>query len=221
MSSEIRDRYIWFVAGVLFYAAAKGIQYAIRDVIHLTRVNDSPSLTREDHHEDSLEDSISIQTLKTLTEHPNPKIRNAAVSILVNQSMGGPASIQSQIRREVSNYDAEQREHDRAGRVMRLLIHWDGDRVTVPDREDIDFVNPIFQPDGTFIWANDGDWTETAAQPPIYEADRAARQSNLGFQPRERNEDALEAERRRRRREAMVLHEGSGQVMEEDIFRPV
>ena len=40
--------------------------------------------------------------------------------------------------------------------------------------------------------------------------------------PRERpvDHDAEEFERRRRRREAMVLHEGSGQVVEGDIIRP-
>jgi hypothetical protein len=40
--------------------------------------------------------------------------------------------------------------------------------------------------------------------------------------PRERPavNDAAEVERRRRRREAMVLHEGSGRVGEDDIFRP-
>lgn len=41
--------------------------------------------------------------------------------------------------------------------------------------------------------------------------------------PRERppgTADAAELERRRRRREAMVLHEGGGHVNEDDIFRP-
>ena len=40
--------------------------------------------------------------------------------------------------------------------------------------------------------------------------------------PRERpvDGDAEEMERRRRRREAMVLHEGAGAVREDDIIRP-
>ena len=41
--------------------------------------------------------------------------------------------------------------------------------------------------------------------------------------PRERPVDDVgdeEVERRRRRREAMVLHEGSGRVVEGDIIRP-
>jgi hypothetical protein len=40
--------------------------------------------------------------------------------------------------------------------------------------------------------------------------------------PRERpvDGDAEELERRRRRREAMVLHEGAGAVREDDIIRP-
>lgn len=38
MAYRIDDRWLWLGFGVFLFAAAKGIQYAIRDIVQLTEV---------------------------------------------------------------------------------------------------------------------------------------------------------------------------------------
>jgi len=44
MPSRIDDRYLWLAFGVFAFLAAKGVRYAIKDILQLTKVHDVPAL---------------------------------------------------------------------------------------------------------------------------------------------------------------------------------
>lgn len=56
MAQRIDDRWLWLGAGVVGFAVVKGIQYALADIVRLTKIDPyqfEPKKKNEEHPEDS------------------------------------------------------------------------------------------------------------------------------------------------------------------------
>ncbi|KAF1353637.1 hypothetical protein BDV97DRAFT_419676 [Delphinella strobiligena] len=91
MAWALDDRWLWLGFGALFYVAAKGIAYGLRDTLQLTEF-DRPTDNAKPDHESHAEDSIGLDSLRTLATSPNPDIANAAISLLVSRFASSDAA---------------------------------------------------------------------------------------------------------------------------------
>ncbi|KAL1311699.1 hypothetical protein AAFC00_001801 [Neodothiora populina] len=82
MAWNLDDRWLWLGLGALTFVAVKGIAYGLQDTLKLVEL---PEPANETSNENSAEDSISLESLRTLAASPNPDIANAAISLLVSR----------------------------------------------------------------------------------------------------------------------------------------
>ena len=186
---------------------------------------------------------ISIKTLQTLAASTDPNIANSAISLLVSRVKRSQADMIS-IRKDLRSKDQETRRS--ATIAFDFLRQWPSGPEDIEPLEPgqlpfgLTFGTPGPNDGGTLWTPNDEEMREL----------RSLGMEEIGFNPwrieeeeeevvpsienavagwtdvpRPRspaaNGDADEVERRRRRREAIVLHEGAGRLEERDIIRPV
>lgn len=175
--------------------------------------------------------ALTVHDLRILADSPHPNIANAAISLIISRFARLPHATQT-ITKDLASSDAATRQ--RAHTVVHFLRNYDD----VPF--DARGTLPISPPG----YSSPTHWSDVLSEPS--EDGRAGSLPDLGAElvdgggmivpsiedpvagwenvPRERalsgNEEADDAEARRRRREAMVLHEGRGAVTGSDILRP-
>ena len=156
--------------------------------------------------------AISIATLKTLATSPNPSIANAAISLIVARFLASRDACKS------FSDDLDSPHHE-TGRRARLAASFLQDYSSLSDHATLPWEIPGFshgnhRGDET---DNDGFWTPSLV-PRLIDAGIDDSELDLAAVPRQRQtsgDDTAELERRRLRREAMVLHEGDGIIAEE------
>lgn len=87
MAPTISDRILWLGAGFVLFAVAKGVAYGLRRIVDINTIVTSEATSPR---EPRPEDSISINTLKTLIESPNTEIRNATILLLMKRLIATP-----------------------------------------------------------------------------------------------------------------------------------
>ena len=177
--------------------------------------------------------AISLENLKLLADSPNTNIANAATSLIVERFVKHPNAAQS-LAKDFISPDEETR--NRANLINSFLIEWGfPSGLMAPKSRRCSL--PLIPTSPPLLTSNsemeltteqlsrrlgdgDGQGAEWAAGVLIPSPlNPVAGWTNV---PRERpvdENDGDEVERRRRRREAMVLHEGAGRVVEGDIIR--
>lgn len=183
---------------------------------HSEPVKCFPGLQVNQHHQ-----GISLENLKILSESPDPNISNAAMSLIVSRFRASSGAKMAFIR-DMRSKDKEI--YNRARTANDFLVDWGDLPGSVPRRNSRSYSpdssseviaeeirERLMDGDGGAEWA-DGGVVPSALNPVAGWTDV----------PRERpfGGDVEEVERRRNRREAMVLHEGAGRVEESDIIRP-
>ena len=189
-------------------------------------------------HQLTVRPAISLQTLKTLATSPNPSIAASATSLIVQRFAALPDA--SKLLANDANSGDEARSRQ-ALTAIKFLRDWPSgpmfsDVVSIPDSPAMspcleampgdreggltrtpESLPDLFAVDGELVGAEmdrmDGLIVPSREHP-------VAGWTNVPRERPPRTENLEELERRRRRREAMVLHEGSGRVNEDDIFRP-
>ena len=243
MAPKIDDRWLWLGFGVFIFFAAKGIRYAITDIVQLTKLDafdcDSKDQNKDEQPEDSkylhfgLFDSfysnklmtyhqgISLENLKILAESPDPNISNAAISLIVSRFRKSPEAKMAMIR----DHQSKDKEiYNRAKTANDFLAQWGDLPGSAPRRHSrsvsLDSSPQVSIEEDTPLTDDGGggaEWADGIVVPsPL---NPVAGWTDV---PRERplSGDVDELERRRNRREAMVLHEGAGSLAESDIIRP-
>ncbi|KAK3714672.1 hypothetical protein LTR37_007652 [Vermiconidia calcicola] len=240
MVPTVDDRWLWLGFGIIIICAVKGIRYAVSDIVDLTAIDPYPDEPKPKKHEEQPEDSESTET----------NIANTAISVIIERFSKQDPNAYQNIVRDLRSKNERTREqakmainflHDRPlppalERQRRpyspLGYASDSLVVTLPARRRTarhltsdDLARPegmATGPDPSFedlAEEAEAQMDSTAEREIVpSEENPVAGWTNV---PRERpvaGED--EAERRRNRREAMVLHEGEGGVLESDIIRP-
>ncbi|WPH02697.1 Hypothetical protein R9X50_00556300 [Acrodontium crateriforme] len=209
MSHKVHDHWFWLGFGVVLFLAARGIRACMTELVQDTEIDNPADPTEEDQNTEP-EDSISLETLKTLSTSTNQNIANAAISIIVNRYLKQPNAQENLVQESKSPDENVQK---RAKLIIRFLKHWPiptgfdhpvaGDGTWTPYTESHigeDFFTPLSIPETFEFDESITGWTDIPRERPV-------------------SLDLGETERRRRRREAMVLRESDGQVQEEDIIR--
>ncbi|KAK5124109.1 hypothetical protein LTR85_001812 [Meristemomyces frigidus] len=234
MAPRIDDRWLWLGFGVFIFFAARNIRNAIKDTVILTEIDPAQYEDNDEKGKKQPEDSIDLAALKTLATSPNPNIANAAISLIVTRFAQMPSASQTLAQDSYSKDETIRRQARTAVTFLKdypLPPYGDGDTgfelPWTPTRH-----HPADDDDAAFEWTPD-------SLPDLIDPREADEQLTLGDgvraiptpvgrwsdgtgdipEPRAAH-GALETERRRRRREAMVLHEGSGGIVEGDIIRP-
>lgn len=246
MTYRIEDRWLWLGTGVALFIAVKGISYAIRDIVRLTAIQ-SLKDESEDERQKQPEDctysflssspvsqltnlpAISLDVLQTLASSPNPDIGKSAIDLITARCLKTDGFYQS-VQVDAASSDPILR--SKARTALSFLRNWSSAESMGPlsphhgmGRHGVSVGNPGLSPS---VLSNDYEFDLGAA--PESEWIRAA--NDHGFIPSEddpvagwaavprERDGSVDAELRRRRREAMVLHEGVGGLGEEDIIRP-
>ncbi|CAK4032756.1 Hypothetical predicted protein [Lecanosticta acicola] len=232
MAHTISDRWLWLGFGIFFLAALKGVQYAISDIIRLTELKPQASL--DDDGDKDPEDTISLTTLGTLATSPNPSIATAAKSIIIRRFAGLPNATEILETDLHSKNDVVRR---RARQAVAYLDEWDED--IAPDQFDVEELPPasggyirqeemrevgrlrrqIQLLEGSGMSQDDVDLAMEGIMSRLEELGFSD-VSQLGLASPIVGLNA-DAEARRNRREAIVLHEGAGRIEEDDIIQPV
>ncbi|KAF2482333.1 hypothetical protein BDY17DRAFT_324622 [Neohortaea acidophila] len=263
---RIDDRLLWLGFGIFLFSAAKGIQYAIHDIVELTELTPLPDAF-ENPKGDLPEDKMSLENLKILADSPDYHISTAAAEIVVERIVRQPEAIRSIVNDATQSEDKQLQAHARqalsflrpfrnARRYAEVRRNWE----PYPEfGEHSGNSTPSVHPVPEHVRAAFASLQDLRAERAAFSSlqdlqaagDRAAFESLQELRaerdarmqgsldepllvpseenpvagwtnvPRERSgtrgED--EAGRRRRRREAMVLREGDGGAVEDDIIR--
>lgn len=166
--------------------------------------------------------AISLDVLQTLATSPNPNISNSAIDLIVARCWKTEGLIES-VQADAASSDPALRGKARtavaflhaeaAGNSMGRASPHDGlGRRLSPSviSNDYEFDNGPTRESEWVRAARERGFTIPSEEDPV---------AGWAAVPRERD-SSDEAELRRRRREAMVLHEGVGGLGEEDIIRP-
>lgn len=174
--------------------------------------------------------AISLDVLRTLATSPNPNISKSAID-LITARCGKSSDLLASVQADADSSDPVLRR--RARTALSFLGSWTlggeiGNSVppgmrtggstgalnlspsmmSLDNTYEFDELNSLPPPRlRTHTFDYDG------AEPP-FDLNLANLAGSGGY------EDDSETERRRLRREAMVLHEGDGRLLEEDIIRP-
>lgn len=230
MASQIPDRYIWLGLGVFMIGAAYAIRYAMRDINELTALPDDwdkeeePAKGKEpsdgeswtnvaepfELHFNNVEE-LSVETLRALVTHHNPNIANSAISIVLQRFAALP-NISEEMYEEYNSSDPVVRH--RARTIMKFLENY-------PLPPEMDRILPIRPADADAVM--DSLRRSQSPSPFVYNAsgnDSVPQHvREHGSQVPGLTEEMMEARNRRIRREAVVLHEGDGEIVEDDIYR--
>ena len=177
--------------------------------------------------------------MRTLADSPNPNISAAANTLIVERFLHQDSKSMQILLKEANSHDERTRtkarqalafvtgssdspESDAAAvflRQSRGLLDRESDGSRTPYEHEIGWGELSRRLTDGMGMMDDGDgWADPSGGVVPSVRDPVAGWVNV---PRERPADADEVEQRRRRnREAMVLHEGDGGVVEEDIIRP-
>jgi len=243
MLSRMDDRWLWLGFGIFFFFAARGIRRAITDITTLTAAG--PSEPQEDIvPAPQPEDSISLETLKTLASSHNENIANSAINLIIARFIELPNAHEI-IAQDASSSNETIRRKARS--TIAFLKTWplppgtSGQHIPVELPRDTSLIPPPDPPPQTIDeWEayfrsrpidlssagmaredNLEEWMVPSSERPI--AGWTAIPRALPLHDHSDIANAMESYdtiQRRRRREAMVLHEGPGGIGESDIIRP-
>lgn len=121
MAPQISDRWLWLGAGLIFFLAAKGIRYAISDIVQLIELEPTEDDNTVEDAE-APEDAISLETLRTLAFSPNPSIALAARGLIITRFASLPDAGEI-ITRDLSSSDESVKA--RARTAINYLSEWD------------------------------------------------------------------------------------------------
>ncbi|GAB7364185.1 hypothetical protein MBLNU230_g4736t1 [Neophaeotheca triangularis] len=211
MASQIPDRYIWLGLGVFMIGAAYAVRYAMRDINELTALPDDWDREEEPAKGKEPSDELSVETLRALVTHHNPNIANSAISIVLQRFAALP-NISEEMYEEYNSSDPVVRH--RARTIMKFLENY-------PLPPEMDRILPIRPADADAVM--DSLRRSQSPSPFVYNAsgnDSVPQHvREHGSQVPGLTEEMMEARNRRIRREAVVLHEGDGEIVEDDIYR--
>ena len=265
MASRLEDRWLWLGLGVFFFVAAKGIKYALTDIVRLTELDPAQYPANDKHYNKHPEELIDVKTLKTLCMSPNPSIAAAARSLVIRRFAALPDAA------EILNNDRESEDPEisrKATQAVKYLRDFDmqfGESL-LPEQYEHDHAEELIAQlerehgadviyrtaDGEAAIMHESEWDtmarelnrrqdhfdeergmdvvarleELSEEIARTEQEMGALQARMGWDRVEMpggssRPPAYRGEaRRRRHREAMVLHEGDGILEEEDIIRP-
>ncbi|KXT10685.1 hypothetical protein AC579_4773 [Pseudocercospora musae] len=235
MAHRIDDKWLWFAFGLFAFFAAKGVRYAVKDIVRLTELDADqyPDQKEDARHP---EDSISLETLRALIKHPNRSIASSAEDIVIRQFVALPNATDV-LRKDLISEDEDIRRQAR--QAVRYLQEWGldltdsygtlpfdrvGNQMPIMDRSEWDMLAEESHDEGVLDSGVVARLEELEALNEDSLDDLVGQARFAGWDgfphPRRSNAGSVEAERRRRRREAMVLHEGGGGIVEGDIIRP-
>ncbi|KYG42837.1 hypothetical protein M433DRAFT_387594 [Acidomyces richmondensis BFW] len=243
MPSRIDDRWLWMGFGIFFFFAARGIRRTIKDINTLIATDPSESQEKF-RNPPQPEDSISLETLKTLASSPNSNIANSAINLIIARFIELPDAHEI-IAKDASSSNETIRKKARSTiaflRAWPLPLGMSGQHIPIELPRDSSLIPPPGLPPQSIdeweayfrsrpIDLNSGvmdrqddleEWVVPSSERPI--AGWTAIPRALPLQVHGEIDNAMEsydAIQRRRRREAMVLHEGPGWFGESDIIRP-
>ncbi|QIW96341.1 hypothetical protein AMS68_001859 [Peltaster fructicola] len=202
----MKDRWLW-VGMAITFAGLYGLQAACRAY-----------LESNDNNEDGIDEqqskppantSLSLQTLRTLIDSTNPGISQMAIGLVLArlQDRRTHIDVYRLINADAASSDASLRQT--AATTLEYLKHG----LSSPE-----VLSPVLSAASTsspYLHNNDQLLGLDETIVPSIEVPIAG----WTAVPRERP-SAGDVDARRRRREAVVLHEGSGEVNEDDIIRP-
>ncbi|KAK5131301.1 hypothetical protein LTR08_001140 [Meristemomyces frigidus] len=156
MPSRIDDRWVWLGFTIFLSIAAVNIRHCIHETVRLTEVDPNQLEDDEAQNEEQPEDSITLATLKTLIDSPNPSISNAAIALAVTRFGRTPHAPETL----VECYSLDDRQRHEARTIVHYLKDWpvmdrrrgewsDGEGEGDGQLEEIDW-----SPDGVLVGAN-------------------------------------------------------------------
>ncbi|KAF2753261.1 hypothetical protein EJ05DRAFT_542111 [Pseudovirgaria hyperparasitica] len=201
--SKVSDRWLWFGVGILAFMAVKGISYGLHEVVRVTAIykpNKNPH-NRSSTPEVSAADSIQIKSLVTLAKSSNVEIAQAATTLLCDRFSRSKSCMRA-LASDLISTDRLVRQ--RATKTRLMLEENNTGGYSIFERRSY----------------------ERAAHSPYMSSslglpDPSGVHLPVPISAHSRQHDASEAEQtlRRRRREAMVFHEGNGPLSNTDIHQ--
>ncbi|KAJ8107420.1 hypothetical protein OPT61_g8880 [Boeremia exigua] len=195
MAPNIPDHYLWLGLGVFTFFAIQHVSSGLRTVRALTSVHRPAPQPLGIHTPTSQEDAIKTTSLLTLAQSHNVEIRTSAIKLLCERFYAHPAARKMLLRDLGSADKAVQRSAQLAFRLLR------------------DY--GVFRTQGL-------SYGFAGTEP------RTVLHDSVVWTPRVRDSlrESLESGRdveeerdvRRRRREAVVIHDGEGRVGEGDVW---
>ena len=138
MPSRIDDRWVWLGFTIFLSLAAINVRHCIRETVRLTEIDpvqledeevkdeELPEDCKPDHIEDmifliiNISIAISLATLRTLIDSPNPSISNAAISLAVTRFGRTPQATDIL----VECYSEDDRLRHEARTIVHYLKDW-------------------------------------------------------------------------------------------------
>ncbi|KAF3001364.1 hypothetical protein E8E13_006428 [Curvularia kusanoi] len=199
MVPNIPDHYLWLGLGAFTFVLIQHVSTGLRTVKHLTTVNTPAPKPPGLPTPTSQEDAIKTTSLLTLATSHNTDIRTAATKLLCERFVAHDGARNKLLKDIGSDNPAVQRKAKHAFRLLRshgvLGAHTDF-------RYGIGGLQPRVPWDEAEVWGGGGGGGRV--REPLREI--------LGHEGEE------ERDARRRRREAVVIHEGEGRIGEGDVW---
>ncbi|KAH0288617.1 hypothetical protein KCU62_g5024, partial [Aureobasidium sp. EXF-3399] len=222
MSWEIQDRHLWIGFGIFLFVAVKGVERCLQTTIQLSEIYDPQHAKAANGTQ--AEDSISLEALSTLVTSPNQEISNAATSLLLSrftqdhkatshltEDLFSPKpSVRTSAKRILDLFDTS---------AIDLYPLNDNTVASIHDKSD-----PTYQTMCRAYFKAVRKYRQVHESPAALDELRGdaddAGVSHAAGRARFQASSNHEAEVRRHRREAMVLHEGGGVIGSQDIIHP-
>ncbi|KAJ4987369.1 hypothetical protein SVAN01_07107 [Stagonosporopsis vannaccii] len=193
MAPNIPDHYLWLSLGVFTFFAIQHVSSGLRTVKSLTTVRRPPPQPLGIHTSTSQEDAIKTTSLLTLAQSPNIEIRTSATTLLCERFYANPSALKLLLRDLGS---ADKHVQRSAQLAFRLLRDYGMFRA-----HGLSYGFGGLEPQAG--WENVEVFGGGRPRRSLRESERDAEE---------------ERDVRRRRREAVVVHDGEGRVGEGDVW---